>query len=183
MVVHAPSSWVLALLLVRQTAHVSPVVVAQKHDDIVGHSHSGIVIVEHLLVERPHLRSLLSRFACHLPDDVALVFHNSFKKFGVGLLAHGLVTVATHSDGHNVFRALHALNAFAEELVNGGLVCAIVPCTILSALASPFLMVARHRLMVGCTDDNAHLVGKFTVLWVVGIECPSPHGRPKEVAL
>ena len=44
-------------------------------------------------------------------------------------------------------------------------------------------MVASHRLVVRGTHHHAHGISRLQVLWVVGIEGPSPHGRPQVVAL
>ena len=49
-------------------------------------------------------------------------------------------------------------------------------------MACIFLVVACHRLVVGSAHDNAHLVGGLLVLRIVGIESPTPHGRPHHVA-
>ncbi len=43
-------------------------------------------------------------------------------------------------------------------------------------------MVAPHRLMVRCPDDDTHAVGSRTIFRIIGIKSPSPHGRPHEIA-
>ena len=181
-VVHAKATGMLAFFGIGQTAYVAPVVVAKQHDDVVGHAHTLIVIVEHFLVERPYLRCLLGGSAGDFLDDAALVVDNVFEQFHVGVLAHGFVAIATHTDGHHVFGAFHAFDALAEELVDDFFIGRIVPGTVLLALACPLLMVACHRFVVRSADDDAHLVGQLAVLGVVGIESPAPHGRPQEVA-
>ena len=98
------------------------------------------------------------------------------------LSAHGSVAVAAHAYRYDVFIVLGALHAFAEEAVDHLLVLGIVPCSVFVAVACPLLVVARHGLVVGCSHDYAHLVGRPAVLWVVGVERPSPHCRPHEVA-
>ena len=45
------------------------------------------------------------------------------------------------------------------------------------------LMVACHRLVVGSTDNDTHLVGHLGVFRVISIERPTPHSRPEEIAL
>ena len=45
MVIQSPSTRMLAFLRIRNTAHISPVVVTQQHDNIIGHAHSFIIIV------------------------------------------------------------------------------------------------------------------------------------------
>ena len=99
------------------------------------------------------------------------------------LASHGRVAVAAHAYGDDVFSILGALHALAEEAVDGFLVLGIVPNAVLVAVARPFLVVARHRLVVRCAHDYAHLVGRLAVQRVVGVESPAPHRRPKEVAL
>ena len=42
-------------------------------------------------------------------------------------------------------------------------------------------MVACHWFVVGCTDDDSHFISSLTILRVVCIESPTPHGRPKEI--
>ena len=44
-------------------------------------------------------------------------------------------------------------------------------------------MVASHGLMVRGAHNNAHFIGSFRILRVVGIECPTPHGGPQQVTL
>ena len=120
---------------------------------------------------------------CDLTDDFALVLHNIEQQPCVGILAHRLVTVSAHANRDDILGTFHALNALAEETVEHLLVGAIVPRTVLMAVAYPFLVVARHRLMVGGTDNNAHFIGGFRVFRVVGVESPVPHGGPQEITL
>ena len=173
----------LALLGIGHAAHVAPVVVTQQDEHVVGHTHALVVVVEHLLVECPHLRRLLGGTARHLLDDLTLVLDDALQQLRVGILAHGLVAVATHTDGHDVVSTLHALDALAEELVELRLVLLIVPGAPLATAAGILLMVAGHGLVVTGAHDDAHLVGRLRVQRVVGIECPAPHGGPEEIAL
>ena len=184
MVVDAPATRVLAFLLIdRHPANVAPVVVAHQHDHIVGHTEARIVVVLHLLIEGPHLRGLVGRFARHLFDYLPLVLHNALHQLRVGRLAHRLVTVAAHTYGHHILGALHALDALAEELVQTLLIGLIVPRPPLPAVAGILLMVACHRLMMTGAHHHSHAVGQFAVLRVVGIERPSPHGGPHHISL
>ena len=48
----------------------------------------------------------------------------------------------------SVYRQFTDLNSFREELIDHLLVSGIIPWTILSPLACPFLMVTCHRLMM-----------------------------------
>ena len=148
MVVQAPATGVLTLLGIGDAAHITPVVVAQQHDDIVGHTHAGIIVVEHLFIQGPHLRGLVGGFTGHLLDNLTLVLHNALQQFGVGIGTHRFVAIATHTDGHHVLGTLHALNTLAEELVQLLLVLLVVPGAPLATLTGILLMVAGHRLMV-----------------------------------
>lgn len=183
MVVQSPASGPVALFGGRHTAHVAPVVVAEEHRHVVGHAHPLVVVIQHLFIQRPHLRCLLGRPAGHVGDDSPLILHDALHEPGVGLLTHGLVTVAAHTDGHDIFRPLHALDALPEEAIKHGLVGLIVPRPVVFAPARPLLMVACHGFVVGSAHDDAHLIGCATVFRVVGIEGPAPHGRPQHVAL
>ena len=113
---------------------------------------------------------------------MALVCDDLLHQLGVGILAHCLVSVATHADGYDLFGALHAFDSLTEELLQSLLVLLIVPGTPTLTVACIFLVVASHRLMVGGSHHNAHLVGGLLVLRVIGIESPSPHGWPHHVA-
>ena len=117
MVVQSPASRVLTLLSRRHTAHVAPVVIAQQDEHIVRNTHTLVVIVKHLLIQRPHLGSLLGGPTRHVLDNPPLVLDNALQQLRVGILAHGLVAVAAHADGHNVVSTLHTLNALTEETV------------------------------------------------------------------
>ena len=182
-VVESPASFALLLLGSGQSSHVAPVVIAEQHRHVVGHSQSRVVVVLHLLVECPYLWCLLGRSLGHLLDDAALVVDDALQQLGVRALAHCLVAVAAHTDGHDVVSALHALDALTEESVEVLLVRRIVPCAPSLAVSGIFLVVARHGLVVRCSHHHAHLVGSLQVLGVVGIEGPSPHGRPQVVTL
>jgi hypothetical protein len=48
--VEAPASLALLLLSGRQTAHVAPVIIAQEHGDIVGHSQTCVIVVLYLFI-------------------------------------------------------------------------------------------------------------------------------------
>ena len=172
----------LAFLGCGHTAHVTPVVVAEQHDDIIGHTHSLVIVVHNLLVQCPYLRGLLCLLAGDFFDNFALVGNNLFEQSGVSLLAHSLVAVTAHSYSHYVIGAFHTLYTLAEELLYHLLVGVVVPCTVFIAVARPFLMVACHRLVVRRAYDDTHVVGSLLVERGVGIESPSPHCRPEHVS-
>ena len=148
-VVDAPAT--LAGPLLRRhghTADVAPVVVADENHHIVGHLQSGIIVVLYLFIECPHLRGLLCWFLRHLLDDAALIGNDAVHQLRVGLVAHGLVAVAAHADGHDVLGTIHALDALTEELVELRLVRLVVPGTPLAAVTGILLVVTGHRLVV-----------------------------------
>ena len=180
-VVDAPTTLPTAFGSGRHTTDVTPVIVADKDHHIVGNTETGIVIVLDFLVQSPYLRGLIGGFTRHFLDDFALIVDNTLHQFCVGRLTHGLVTITTHTDGHNVVGSFHALNTLTEETVKVFLVGLIVPGTPLATIAGIFLMVTGHRLVVGGTHDDSHLVGQLRVLRIIGIESPTPHGWPKEV--
>ena len=172
----------LQFFATRHTSDVAPVVVAKQDNDIIGHAHSFVIVVEHLFIERPHLLRLTRGSASDVCDDVALVLHDALQKPRIGLLTHSLVAIATHTDSHQVLGATHTLDALAEETVEHSLVRLIIPRTVFAAVASPFLVVARHRFMVACAYNNTHFIGQYAIFRVIGIECPAPHGRPEQIA-
>ena len=182
MVIKSPPAFVLSLGGCRHAADVTPVVVAEQNRHVVGHSHAGVVVVEHLLVEGPHLWRLAGRAARHLFDYAALVADDLLQQTRIGLGRHRLVAVAAHANGHDVLGVLHPLNAFAEELVEARGVGCVVPGSPLVAVAGIFLVASGHGLVVAGADDNAHLIGQTRVLGVVGIESPVPHRGPHEIA-
>ena len=181
-IVESPAARVLAFLCCRHSAHIAPVVVAEQHNDVVGHFHSLVIIVEHLFIERPHLWGLVCRLARHFLYDAPLVLYDGLQQACVGILRHCLVAVAAHSDGHHVLGSLHAFYAVAEELVEILLVGGVVPCSVFFPVACILLMVACHWLVMAGAHDDTHLVCCAAVLRVVGIEGPTPHGRPHEVS-
>ena len=173
----------IAFLCLRYAAHIAPVIIAQKNEHIIRHRHTLVVILQYLLIQSPYLRRFLGRTLGHFLDNAPLVLHDILQELGVGLSTHRLVTITTHTNGNQVFCSLCPLNTLTEELIECLLVFLVIPRTVLFAMASPFLMVPSHGLMVGCTDNNAHFIGQFTVLGVVSIESPAPHGRPQEITL
>ena len=64
----------------------------------------------------------------------------------------------------------------------------------LTAMAAAFMTTAAvsfssmaavdtdfHRFVVGRADNDSHFTCCFTILRVVSIESPAPHGRPKAI--
>ena len=161
MVVDTPATLTFAFGSSGHTTDITPVVVADKDHHIIRHTETGIIIVLHLFIERPYLRGLLSRFARHFLDNPALVVNDIFQQLGVGIRTHGLVAITTHTDSHDVVGTLHALDTLTEETVEVFFVRLVVPRTPILTMTGIFLMIAGHRLVVGGTHDNTHLVGDF----------------------
>ena len=181
-VIQSPATLALPFLYGGHTAHVAPIVVAEQDGHVVGHTQPGIIVVLDLLIQGPQLRCLLCRLARDLLDDLSLVADNLLHEACVSLIAHGLIAIAAHADGHDVVSTAHTLDSLAEEAVKRLLVGSIVPRTPPLAIASILLMVACHRLVVRGTHHNAHGIGRLQVFGIVGIESPTPHGRPEVVA-
>ena len=182
-VVESPAAFALLLLSRWQSSDVTPVVVAEQHRHVVRHPQSCVVVVLHLLIEGPYLCRLLGRALGHLLDDAPLVVDDALQQLRVRTLAHGLVAVATHADGDDVVSALGALDTLTEEAVEVLLVRGVVPGAPTLTVTGIFLVVACHRLVVRGTHHDTHRVSSLQVLRVVGIESPSPHGRPQVVTL
>ena len=182
MVIQTPATFMLPFLTLWHPSDISPIIVAEQHDDIIRHTHSLVVVVEYLFIQRPHLRSLARRPTRDVGDDAPLVRHNPLQQLCIGILAHRFIAVAAHTDGHQVFRTSHALDTLTEETVEHRLIGLVVPGSILPAMSRPFLMVACHRFMMARTDNNAHFIGQTAIFWVIGIESPTPHSRPQQIA-
>ena len=183
-IIDTPAALAATLFLVDgYTTDVAPVVVADENHHVVGHLKAGIIVVLYLFIQCPYLSGFLGRFARHFLDNTALVVDDTLHQLGVGLVAHGLIAIATHTDGHNVLSTLHTLDTLTEELVEFLLIGLVVPGAPLLAVAGILLMVAGHRLVVGGTHHHTHTVGQTAVLWIISIERPSPHGGPHHIAL
>ncbi|MPM70215.1 hypothetical protein SDC9_117168 [bioreactor metagenome] len=178
MVIQSPSSGTVTFFFSWQTTHIAPIVITQKHNNIIGHTHTFIVIIEYLFIKSPHLRSFLSRLARYILNNLSLIFNNSFKKLHVSTIGHGSITIATHTNSNHIFCILHSFYPLLKELIQHLLVGCIIPRTMLIALSSPFLMIACHWFMMRSTDHHSHFVGSFAVERIITIECPAPHGRP-----
>ena len=166
-------------------ADVAPVVVAQEDGHVVRDTEAQVVVLLDLLVQGPYLRPLLGGLSGHLADDLPLVLDDGLQELDVvrflAFLAQGGVAVPAHADGDEVFRIFRTLNPFREELREDLLVGRIVPGTAGTPPAGPFLVVPRHRLVMGRAHDDAHLVGRAAVFRIVGVEGPAPHRRPHEI--
>ena len=181
----------------RQAADLAPVVVGKQQGHVVGHGHAVVIVVLHFLVQRPHLRRVLRRAAGDLGDDAPLVGHHRLQQGDRRALAHRLVAVATHADGDQAVETApillrlrprhHPLDAAAPKGTKLVAVARVVPGAAGDAVigvAVPFVVRARHRLVVRGAHHHAHLVGQHRVSRVVVVEgMRRPHGRPQGVAL
>ena len=161
MIVEAPAALTLLLLGRRQSAHVTPVIIAKQHRHVIGHTESCIIIVLYFFIQSPYLGRLLGRTLGHLLDDTTLIVDDGLQKLGVSAVAHSLIAVATHTDGHNVISTLHSLDTLPEEAVEIFLIRGIVPSAPPFSVTSIFLMVARHGFVVRGSHHNTHLVGRL----------------------
>ena len=50
MIIQTPSALMGTFLCCRYTAHIAPVVITKQHDDIIRHTHSTVIIVQHLFI-------------------------------------------------------------------------------------------------------------------------------------
>src|SRR5690606_38207829 len=195
MVIHAPTPRVVPFFFSpRQAAHVAPVVIAQQHDNIIGHPQPHIKITLYFLVYRPNLGSFFGCFSGYFFDNLPLVFDDFLQKFNIILItrhilvvfafraAHWSIAIAAHTDGDQVFGARSPLNPLTEKAVYHFLIRTVIPRPVLLSLPGPLLMVAGHWLVVGGPDDDPRLMGRLAVFRIVRVEAPAPHSWPEEVA-
>ena len=76
MIIHSPTARVLTLLCIRKATEITPVVIAEQHDNIVWDTKTEVVVFLHLFIHCPHLRALLRSLSCNLLDNLSLVLHN-----------------------------------------------------------------------------------------------------------
>ena len=184
-VVHAPTAFVLPFLLIRKFPDIAPVVIRNEYDDVIRHTQSLFIIQLDFLVKSPDLRPFLRRLACDLAYDLALVPEQALHHADNVLIAagQGCVAVAPHAYGDEVLIVLGPLDTLTEEPLQFLLVLRIVPhSAICLRVARPFLVVSGHRLVVRGSHHYAHLVSRLAVERIVGIESPTPHRRPEEIA-
>ena len=181
MIIDAPSALAITLRGTGHTADVTPVVVAKQNHHVIRNTQAGIVVVLHLLVQGPHLRGLFCRAPRHLLDNLTLLFDDALQQFHICRTTHRLITIAAHSDGHDILAPLYALYALAEEHIQTGAVRAVVPRAPLRTTAGVLLMIAGHGFVVRSANHHSHAVCQLAVLRIVGIKCPSPHGGPQHI--
>ena len=146
MIIHSVSSAARFLIQRRKFAHISPVVITEKERDIVRDSHSLVVVVLNLFIQRPYLWRFGCRFAGSLADEFSLGVDDSFQKSDIGALFHSHVAISAHTYSYDIFRVLHALYALCPEVFKGFSVLGIVPRA--ASVAMPFFLSAGARLMV-----------------------------------
>lgn len=129
-VIHSPASRVLALLGVGEFADIAPVVVADEHNHIVGHTQAEVIISLHLFIYGPYLLTLLGLMAGHILDNLTLVLEDFAQKVHIVFVArhivvvialfatHRGVAVAAHADCNQVLRTGGTFNALTEKSVD-----------------------------------------------------------------
>ena len=104
MIIHTIAALVEIFLSIRKSAHMTEIVIAKHHDDIIGHLESLVIIIEHLAIERPYLRCLRGRPLGNITDNLTLLSNNLFHQPEVSLsttcIGHRTVFVTSHTDGH-----------------------------------------------------------------------------------
>jgi hypothetical protein len=90
----------------RQSADIAPIAVCKQQGDIIGHAHALIEIILHFFIQGPDLRSVFSRCAGDLRDDIALIGDDGFKQSDRGALLHRFIAVTAHPYGHNPVSAV-----------------------------------------------------------------------------
>ena len=78
MVIHPPSARMFTLLGIRQTPHITPIIISKKHDYIIRHTKPFIIIILHLFIKCPYLGSLFSWASCFISNNTALIFDDTF---------------------------------------------------------------------------------------------------------
>ena len=135
MVVESPTALTLTFLHGRHTTHVTPVVITEKDCYIIRHTHTIVIVVEHLLIESPYLWNILSSLATSLTDELTLIGNNALHELQVTVLAHSHITIATHTYCDDILCMLITLYTTIPELVEILLVGSIVPFMITFILA------------------------------------------------
>ena len=85
-----------------QPPNVAPVVVGEEQRHVVGNAHTLVVVVLHLLVERPELRRLRRWFSGDVGDDPSLIGHDALEQRDIASVGHRQVTIAPHADRDDV---------------------------------------------------------------------------------
>ena len=58
MIIYAVATLVLLLAKVRKASYMTEIIIAKHHDHIIRHLQSLVIVIKHLAIESPHLRSL-----------------------------------------------------------------------------------------------------------------------------
>ena len=143
-VVESPTALTLTFLHGRYTTYVTPVVITEENCYIIRHTHTIVIVVEHLLIESPYLWNILGSLATSLADELTLIGNNTFHEFQISVLAHSHVAITTHTDSDNILCMLITLYATIPEFVKIILVGSIVPFMITFILA--FLLTCSQIL-------------------------------------
>ena len=164
-----------------QPPDIAPIVVRKQQRHVVRDAHPLVVIILHLLVERPDLRRLGGGAAGRLGDDPPLVGDDAFEKRDRGPLGHRHVAVAAHADRHRILGCSASGDPRAPERAQPLGVRRIIPGA--SALALPFDVRTLHRLVMRRAEDDAHRPGQWCRGGIVLPQGFAPHRRPQEIGL
>ena len=58
MIIHAVATFMLLLTQVRKASYMTEIIIAKHHDYIIRHLQALVIVIKHLAIESPHLRSL-----------------------------------------------------------------------------------------------------------------------------
>src|SRR5262249_17195954 len=145
-----------AFLGSRQTADVTPVIVAPEKRHVIGNPHALLVILLHLFVQSPELRNLGHVTIHLLADNTALVGYDLLHELDVvldGRAGHGHVAIAAHPDAGDALVVSVAMDALGPEGPQHVGILRVVPRA--GAMARPLLLRAQHRLVVGVAHYDA----------------------------
>ena len=157
-VVESHAAAAVALLQRSRVPDVTPVVVAEEQEHVVGHGEALVIVALHLGEDGPELGHLGGGTSVDFTDDGTLSFDDLGERLHVLLVvafAHRYVTVAAHADGDEVVIRPVALQPVAEEAVQARLVRGIVPLPHLVTPTGILLVGAHHRLVVQRAHDDA----------------------------
>src|SRR5690606_18154422 len=145
-----------------QLAYIAPIVVTEKQSYIIRHTHTIVVVVLHLFIQRPELGRMLGIFACNVFYDLPLIFNNVLQETYILFITHGFVTIPALSDGYYRFQITATFNTASPNIPYPLLVLTIVPRP---AIAIPLPLVLRscHRFMVGSSHHDSHFIRQSTV--------------------
>ena len=210
MIIHAVATFMLLLTQVRKASYMTEIIIAKHHDYIIRYLQALVIVIKHLAIESPHLRSLRSRFTGSLGYHLALSSDNFLHLSEVSLpatrISHRTVFVSTHTNRYEILIVLGFLYSFREETGDSLPVGLPVPVgiAIVFLMSDPFLLRTHHRFVMRSTHNDAIFICQTRIFGVILIEAVAlihsilifqnrnqrlillegaPHGRPETVGL